>query len=280
MITVTGATGNVGQPLITALLDAGHAVTAVSRGESGPLPDRPGIRSVVADLADLATLPPAFEDATALFLLVSGAGAHVDGPRMLAQAHVAGVRRVVLLSSQAAATRPGSESHAPLVALEQAVRDSGLDWTILQPGGFHSNALAWAPSIRSEKAVYAPFGDVALPSVDPRDIADVAAAALTDQGPTGRTYTLTGPSATTPRERVEAIAEVLGHPLTFVEVTHAEARDQLLQAMPEPVADGTLAILGKPTPSEVRVSPDVAAVLGQPPRSFRTWAERHADLFR
>jgi uncharacterized protein YbjT (DUF2867 family) len=185
MITVTGATGNVGQPLVTALLEAGHPVTAVSRGLSGSNADRPGLRTVVADLADPATLPPAFAGAEALFLLVSGAGAHVDGPRVLALAREAGIGRVVLLSSQAATTRPEQPSHEPLRVLEQAVRGSGLDWTILQAGGFHSNAVAWVPSIVSEKAVYAPFGDVALPSVDPRDLAEVAAAALTEPGHTG-----------------------------------------------------------------------------------------------
>lgn len=280
MITVTGATGNVGRPLLEALVGAGHAVTAVSRGESHPLPERRGIRPVVADLSDPASLRPALKGATALFLLVSGAGAHVDGPAVLACARDSGVRRVVLLSSQAATTRPGSVSHAPLVALEDAVRSSGLEWTILRPGGFHSNAVGWAPTIRSEKAVYAPFGDVALPSVDPRDIAEVAAAALTEQGHSGRSYTLTGPRATTPKERVETIAEVLGHALTFVEVSRDQAREQMLGVMPEAVADGTLAILGEPTPDEVLVSPHVEAVLGREPRSFRSWAEQNAELFR
>lgn len=280
MITVTGATGNVGQPLVAALLEAGHPVTAVSRGLSGATPDRPGLRTLRADLADPKTLPPAFEGAEALFLLVSGAGAHVDGPRVLALARDAGIERVVLLSSQAATTRPEQPSHEPLRVLEDAVRGSGMDWTILQAGGFHSNAVGWAPSIRSEKVVYAPFGDVALPSVDPRDLAEVAAATLTEPGHAGRSYTLTGPVATTPRERVDALAEVLGHPLSFVEVSREQARSQLLQAMPEPVADGTLAILGDPTPAEVAVSPDIATVLGRSPSTFADWVKRHAELFR
>ncbi|WP_344289700.1 SDR family oxidoreductase [Streptomyces synnematoformans] len=280
MITVTGATGNVGRPLTHALRRAGHTVTAVSRGRSSPLPAGHGVRPVVADLADPATLRPALEGADALFLLVSGAGAHVDGPRVLANAGEAGVRRVVLLSSQAVSTRPGSVSHAPLAALEEAVRNSGLEWTILRPGGFHSNAAAWAPGIRSGKTVFAPFGDVGLPSVDPRDIAEVAAACLVEGRHSGRTYTLTGPAATTPRERVEAIAGALGAPLSYVEVTRDQAREQMLQMMPEPVAEGTLSILAEPTPEEVAVSPDVERVLGRAPLSFRDWAEQHADLFR
>src|SRR4051812_28251815 len=55
---------------------------------------------------------------------------------------------------------------------ERAVRDSRLDWTILRPGGFHSNAYAWAETIRARRTVEAPFGDVGLPGVDPGDVAD------------------------------------------------------------------------------------------------------------
>ena len=122
MIVITGATGNVGRPLVEQLADAGHAVTAVSRATSAPLPARPRVVTSVADLSDVETLAPALVGADALFLLVSGAGAHVDGPTLLKHAEAAGVRRVVLQSSQAVGTRPGTPSHASLVGLEEAVR--------------------------------------------------------------------------------------------------------------------------------------------------------------
>ena len=128
-----------------------------------------------ADLTDPASLKPALEGADAVFLLLAGEalvpGEHHDG--ILGAVNGSGVRRVVLLSSQGAGTRPGSASHAPLRALEDAVRRSGPDWTILRPGGFDSNALMWAGPVRSRRAVIAPFGDVELPLIDPADIAAV-----------------------------------------------------------------------------------------------------------
>jgi hypothetical protein len=54
----------------------------------------------------------------------------------------------------------------------------------------------------------------------------------------------------------------------------------MLQFMPAPVADATLAILGQPTPEEVQVSPDVEKVLGHLGRSFADWARRNAAAFR
>jgi uncharacterized protein YbjT (DUF2867 family) len=279
MIVVTGATGNVGRPLVRALAAAGAPVVAVSRATSPPdLPD--GVVHRRADLADADGLRPVLDGATALFVLVSGAGAHVRPHDLLGAAEAGGVQRVVLLSSQAARTRPDSPSHAPLRALEDAVRGAGMAWTLLRPGGFHSNALAWAGSVRGSRTVAAPFGDVGLPSVHPADIAAVAAAALLDDGHAERVHELTGPAAVTPRQRAAAIGAALGEPVRFVELEPARARAAMLAFMPEPVVEGTLAILGAPTADEQRVSPDVERVLGRAPRSFADWAGEAVAAFR
>jgi uncharacterized protein YbjT (DUF2867 family) len=283
MIVVTGATGNIGRPLTASLVSAGHAVTAVARGTSADLPAGPGITPVAADLTDPAAAPSlaaALAGAEALFLLVPGSGAGVDAPALLAAAAAAGVRRVVLLSSQAVGSRPGAAAYAPLAAIEAAVTGSGLEWTIIRAGGLATNAFAWAPAVRARQTVFAPYGDVALPAVDPLDIAEVAAAALTGGGHHGQTYVLTGPETTTPRQRTGIIAAAAGTRLTFSEVTPQDAREQMLQFMPAPVADITLAILGRPTPDEAQVSPDLEKVLGRPGRSFADWANRNAAAFR
>jgi uncharacterized protein YbjT (DUF2867 family) len=277
MIVVSGATGNVGRPLVAALTGAGARVTAFSRNAPDVVPH--DARHLAADLADPASLAPVLAGAEAFYLLVSGAGAHLDGRAILAVARDAGVRRIVLQSSQAAGTRPDAPSHAPLRALEDLVRGSGLQWTVLRPGGFASNAYAWAQSIRTAGVAHAPFAAVALPIVDPADIAEVAAAALLDDRHAGRTYTLTGPEPTTPPERAAAIAAATGSPVRFVEQTPQEARAAMLAFMPAPVADGTLEILGHPRPAERVVSPDVEAVLGRKPGSFADWARRNASAF-
>ncbi|SNT08552.1 NAD(P)H-binding [Asanoa hainanensis] len=152
MIVVTGATGNVGRPLVRALTEAGERVTAVSRTTLPP-----------ADLFQPETLKPAVDGAAALFLLVPGVGAGLDIDALLAVAKAGGVERVVLLSSQAVGTRPGSAAYAPLRVIEDAVAGSGLKWTVLRAAGLASNAFGWAASVRAERTVAAPFGDVGLP---------------------------------------------------------------------------------------------------------------------
>ncbi|WP_329607856.1 hypothetical protein [Nocardia seriolae] len=91
---------------------------------------------------------------------------------------------------------------------------------------------------------------------------------------------MTGPAAVTPREQARALADTLGEPLHFVELTRAQARAAMLEFMPESVADHTLTILGEPTPEERRVSPDVERVLGRPATSYAEWAKYVVDAFR
>ncbi len=279
MIVVTGATGNIGRPLVRALADAGEQVTAVSR-RAAEVPE--GFRHVVADLADPASLEPALTGAKALFLLLSG-DLHAVGANpadLVAKAADAGVRRVVLLSTLGVATRPFGTTRIAMRELEDAVRESGLDWVILRPGGFASNALWWAESVRTQGIVAAPFGDTGVPIIDPADIGEVAAACLRDDRHVGGVYELTGPAVITPRQQTEALAAALGKPVRFRELTRAEAKAGMVQSMPGELADDTLDILSSPTPAELRVSPDVERILGRAPRSFADWAARSIAAFR
>ncbi|WP_411114973.1 SDR family oxidoreductase [Streptomyces sp. 029-5] len=279
MIVVTGATGNIGRPLTRALAEAGRQVTAVSR-HAAAVPD--GVRHVVADLAEPAGLKPALAGAKALFLLLSG-DLHATGANpadIIGEAAAGGVRRVVLLSTLGVVTRPSGHTRIAMRALEDTLRESGLEWAILRPGGFASNALWWADSVRTRQIVAAPFGDVGVPIIDPADIAAVAAACLLDDRHTGGVYELTGPEVITPRRQAEAIATALGSPVRFHELTRDEAKDAMTRSMPAELADDTLDILGSPNPAELRVSPDVQRVLGRAPRPFADWAARNVAAFR
>ncbi|MGC4938371.1 SDR family oxidoreductase [Kribbella sp. DT2] len=263
MIVVTGATGNIGRPLVRALAAAGEEVTAVSR-KAADLPA--GVRHQAVDLADLD-----LTGANALFLLLPGGRSDADG--FVAKAQAAGVRRIVLVSSQGV----GTGRHP--AGTEDAVKASGLEWSILRPGGFQSNTLGWSQSVREHRTVEAPYGEIALPQIHPADIAEVGAVALLDPGH-GTTWELTGPEAVSPRQQTELIAAALGEPVQFVELTRESARERFLRFLPEQVADSTLDILGYPTEVEQAVSGDVERVLGRPARGYADWLSEHLDAFR
>jgi uncharacterized protein YbjT (DUF2867 family) len=268
MIVVTGATGNVGRPLVEELIAAGEQVTTVSRGAA------PG-RHYQADMSEPESLKRALDGAEAAFLLTSPDFlARGDLGAVMDVVRGAGVQRVVLQSSQGV----GTQRHPS--DLEDAVKDSGLAWTMLRPGNFASNAFQWAESVRTQRTVQAPFADVALPAIDPEDIAAVAAAALRDASHAGATYTLTGPAEISPRQQAEALGLAVGEPVQFVELSREEARARMLTYMPEPVVEATLDVLGEPSADEQRVSPDVERVLGRPARTFADWAVRNVNAFK
>ena len=272
MIVVTGATGNVGRPLVQALTAAGEEVTAVSRRITAA---EDGVRRVAADLSEPETLKPALDGAAAVFLLTSADFmANGNMKDVMEVVRAAGVPRVVLLSSQGV----GTQRHPS--DLEDAVVQSGLEWTMVRPGNFASNALQWAETIRTQRMMAAPFADVALPAVDPDDIAQVAAVALRDPSHAGNIYTLTGPAAISPRQQADVIGQAVGEPVQFVELSREEARTRMLTYMPEPVVEATLDVLGAPSAAEQEVSPDVEKVLGRPADTFADWVRRNVTTFR
>jgi uncharacterized protein YbjT (DUF2867 family) len=277
MIAVIGATGNVGRSIVRALERAGEDVVAISR-RGGQESAR--VTHVAADLAQPAQLRTALRGAQAAFLMVAGSGDGLDAHAIVGAIAEAGARRIVLLSSIGTRSRPAAISHEALRVLEVEVKRSGLPWTILQPGGFDSNAFAWLSGVRASRTVAAPFGDVAIPLVDPDDIGEVAAVALRDERHAGRVYELTGPERITPRQQTAVLTAALGVTLTFVELTRARAAEAWRAFMPPTVIETTLDAIGSPNELERHVSADVEQVLGRPAGTFAVWAAKYAEAFR
>lgn len=154
-----------------------------------------------------------------------------------------------------------------------------MGWTILRPGGFNSNAYAWAEAVRDRRTVAAPFGDVGLPFIDPADIAAVAARALVTADHEGRSYRLSGPESLLAAERVAVLGRVLDRRLRFEAQSDEEARAEMSAAMTPEYVDGFFSFFVDGTLDESAVLPTVESVLGRPPRSFEEWARANADRF-
>ncbi len=264
MILVTGATGNVGGAVVEALVAAGEDVRAVSRSGRGG--------TVKGDLNDPATVP--FAGATAAFFM-SGYPAE-----LFTAAQRGGVERVVLLSGSSA--DGGDRANAVsryMMDSEDALKASGLAWTILRPHAFFSNALRWLPQLREGDVIREAFPEVPSSAIDPADIAAVAAAALTNDAHAGRTYRLTGPAALNIADRVRILGEALDRPLTLDPFTDEEAREDMSRTMPPEYVDAFMAFYAGGTLDESMVLPTVEQVTGRPPRSFAAWAEEHAHEF-
>lgn len=277
MILVTGATGHIGSALLRELHAWGAGPVRAFTRDASRAAFSEEVEAVEGDFAVTETLEPALGGVRSLFLL-SRTGPDAD---ILAAARRAGVEHVVLVSSITVQTHPHLGPAAENLAVERLLKDSGMDWTILRPTQFASNALMWAGPIRDREAVRAPYADTGLPTIHPADIASVARAALTEPGHRGRTYALTGPEPVTARQQVEAIAAVLGRDVPFIEISRREARSRMAAVFGEEAADAVLDVTGGDVNDELLAVRDtVSRVIGSPGRPFRQWAAENAHRFR
>ncbi|ANW19441.1 SDR family oxidoreductase [Streptomyces clavuligerus] len=277
MILVTGATGNIGAPLVRELHAAGREPVRALTRDPGRAAFPEGVEAVAGNLAEPSSVETALKGARALFLL------SLMGPddEILRAARRAGVEHVVLVSSITVLTHPRLGPARQHRANERLLRESGMAWTVLRPTQFASNALWWAETIRAHDTVRVPYPDIGLPVIHPADIASVARAALTEHGHHGRTYELTGGERVTPREQVAALARALGREVPFAGIGRQEARRGLAAFLGEETADAVLDLTGGDVNDELLAVRDtVPEITGAPARSFAQWAREHADAFR
>lgn len=225
MILVTGSTGKVGQHLVAALQAAGAPFRALARSEASAraLAAR-GAAVVRGDLADSASLQAALKGAEALFLLSAAPRFAPLEIAALEAAQAAGLRKVVKLSAQGA----GADAASPLLRhhaqVERRLEASGLDFTILRPTFFQQNWTAFfSHGIKAGQPVYTNAGEGRMGWVDTRDIAAVAAKALTEAGHEGLVYDLTGPESLSNAEAAAKLAQRLGREVPVVDVPDGAA---------------------------------------------------------
>jgi uncharacterized protein YbjT (DUF2867 family) len=257
---ILGGTGKTGRRIASRLAAAGHEVRTASRNGG----------DVRLDLDDPATHAPALAGIDAAYLLEPGSVSGDNNPPRMAPlvdaAVAAGVSRLVLLSA------PGADSeHHPLHATEQTVRGSGLEWTVVRPGWFSQNFSEdfWLPAVRGGTLAL-PAGDGRVPFIDAEDIADVAAAALTEDRHAGQVYELTGPRAIGFGEAADLIAKASGKPLQYVAVTPEDyVEQQLSRGVPRKAAErmAHLVALGS-TGALESLTDGVEKALGRAPRRF------------
>ena len=193
-------------------------------------------------------------------------------------------RRIVYLSAPHQTPHPFFQQPNPLrdlhAEVERLLADATTNPVILRPGMFASNALHWwAPQIRSGDVVRRPYGGAETAPVDERDIAAVATRALLDDERVGGDYVLTGPESLSQSEQVRVIAEAIGRPIRFEELSPDEFRRETAGTWPagavNMLLDAWRATLGFPA----YVTSAIKEAIGTPPRTFHQWATDSALAF-
>jgi uncharacterized protein YbjT (DUF2867 family) len=273
-ILITGATGHVGRELLAQLATMGHSVRAMTRRPAA-IATRPHVEVVRGDFEDPYSLDAALDGVDAVFSMsaqaIFGTATPTHDEALAAACRRAGVRRIVKLSALGGGGRDPESPIARWVrAAEATVIESGAEWTLLRPGRFMSNTLAWAPMIRRGDEVSIPMAHRRAASIAPADVARVAAMTLTQPGHAGRSYELSGPEALTPADELAILGELLGRPLKLHALSDEAARAGLLRyGMPEHVVDVILA--DNDSQHGAEVLPTLQEVTGHRAQRFAEW---------
>jgi uncharacterized protein YbjT (DUF2867 family) len=274
-IVVTGATGNVGRPLVCELAAAGAQVRAVTRSpETAGFPD--GVETVRSPVDALA-------GATAVFLNSRALGDGLADVVALARRH--GVTKLVALSAINAdddfSRQPSRFRGDRNKEVEQFAVDSGLDWVSLRPSVFASNFVGmWAAQILAGDVVGGPYAAASAAPIVDSDISAVAAQALLTDEYVGQRIPLTGPQALTNTELVQIIGRVLGRPLRYFEVPADVVRERFISlGLGAEFADAYAAMLADSLDKPALVTGEVEKITGRPATTFAQWVSDHRNLF-
>ncbi len=288
LILVTGSTGKTGTRVVRLLRKRGHRVRALVRklDERAERLAELGAETVVGDYHDLSSIRKAMEGVRRVYFCYPP-----EGDRLLqAATNVAiaardeGVRGLVNMSQISA-----REQTASPLAYQHWQSEHVFDWADI--GAAHVNPTFFAEdlylftgrTIASEGKMILPFGEGSHAPVAAEDIARVVSGILEDPEPhAGQRYVITGPKNMKPAEMAEVLTEVLGKPVTYVNMPIEEWRTLLVEKVgfPEPLV-AHLAAVAQDYQDGVftGVTDVVERIGGQPPQSLADFVRAHEREF-
>ena len=230
-ITVTGATGNIGQLVVPALLAGGAQVTALVRdAQKAEGLKSQGVNIVAGEYADVDAVQKAFEGVDAILMLAPpnpDAAKQMSG--LITAAKQAGTPHVVRMSAIKAAADAPTENGKLHHISDNELMASGLPYTILRPHFFMQNIWMSIPTIQEQSKMYWGMGDGKLGLIDVRDIADVTVEILLKGSHQGEILNPTGPESITFTQIAEAIGKFLDKEVSYINVTYEQVRQSIIE---------------------------------------------------
>lgn len=275
--------GTIGTPAALLLAQEGHDVTLTVRAmKANPQWDRAGVRQVPFDIHDTASMERAIQGADAFFSVTPLVETLVEaGQKAVDAAKRAGVRRIVRSSAQGAGPDAAIQLGRWHGAVEAAVEESGIPFTVLRPANFMQNYITFN-TVKGQDAIYAPLGAARVSPVDTRDVSAVAARALVEPGHEGKRYELTGGESLSGDAVAGVFSKVLGREVRYVDVPESAARAAMADGGTPPWLVELLSELNAVAKAGylAAVSPDVEQVLKRKPISLEQFVRDHLDTFR
>jgi len=283
-ILVTGGTGNVGGAVVRESLKRGAQVRVLARKQPGEDRLPAGVEVAIGDLLDPSSVEEAMKGISKLFLLNAVAADE------LTQALIAygiarriGIEHITYLSVFKVDQFRDVPHFASKLAVEGALREFGVPYTVLRPGYYIQNDGMLKGALTDAGIYPMPIGTAGICAVDTRDIAEAAAISLTETGHEGQTYDLVGPALISGPSNAETWSKLLNKEIRYTGHDFDQWEQQMrarspgwtafdLRTMFEGYFDRGFAS----TETEVA---RMSKLLGHLPRSYDTFARETAALW-
>lgn len=279
-VLVTGFRGKTGRQVGRALLQReGIAVRGTVRTVTNLNFD--GVSISRFDWEDPTSWPAALAGVDSIFL-VKPKTADPAGTVASFLRSAGDIERIVLLSEIDAGNRDEATDERKI---ERVIESLPIAWTILRPNWFMQNFTEpsfYLEAIRDTGEVTVPTGGQPTSFVDTRDIADVATAALLEPGHAGRTYTLTGPTASTFAEVAAMVGQAARHHVLYIDPPLDDyLKDHSVKGTPKATIEYYRRIYECILSGGASIiSADVEQVTGHRPRDISTFVEENKDIWR
>jgi uncharacterized protein YbjT (DUF2867 family) len=284
---VIGGTGTVGSQVVAELLARGVEVSVLTRDVEKRIS---GAKMLVGDLRDPSSVDRSFVGIEAVFMLIAaGTSETYEGVLAVLLAKRADVRRFVYMSSHKIdLTDTLLYGGATKLPIENALKKSGVPYTILRPNSFYQNDLWYKDSLLQNGIYPQPIGLRGMSRVDARDIAEVAALALTTDAHEGKTYSVVGPEVQSGPSIAQSWSQALQKTVVYGgDDMDAFERGQSfmgLSQLPSHLAFPYRMYFEWYQANGLCASPEEIAtmtrLLGRPPRSHASFAQETAARWR
>jgi len=283
MILLTGLTGKTGGETARQLLRKGAKLRAIVRNEAKAADLKAaGVELVVGDVSDAETVKRALQGTEKAFLtLPNGRNQEAQEKQFTDLAVAAGIKHLVKMSSMEAVAHAKTPIPRGHWAVEEYIRGSGLDWTMVKPNFFMQNLLSSAASIKAQRRLSLPMGNGTTGMADIRDIGAVCAEVLTGQGHAGQSYEITGPEVLTFHDVADRFSEVLGVKIEYVPMPMEQFRERMKNVL-EPWHLNAVCELFREI-DEIgldHTTDTFRTLLGREPISLRQFIRDHLASFR
>ena len=284
-ILLIGGTGTVGSQTVRELLRRNVQPSVLTRSAEKVRELPAGVRGVVGDLFQTETLSAALRGIDRLILITPlTASEAVDGLRAVRLAREASVRRLAFLSIQDVEKVPEAPHFSAKIAIQHAIRESGIPWTFIMPNNFFQNDFWFKKAIVDHGVYPQPYGGVGMSRVDTRDIAEALATATLEEGHEGQSYPLVGPDVVTGESTAATWSRHLGRDVRYAGDDLDAWEAQTRKIMPDWAVDDWVIMYRYFQRNGLRASDEdlrkQARILKHPPRRFDDFVKETAATWR